>query len=661
MSVKSAKGRMKLLFMNYKSVLRKHGMAWVTESNAKVAIRQVISVVKPAQLKSRTEQDISFAHVKLKYDFKGFIKHAFKLSEAFEKIDSGPPKNNKPDKDNGSPNKDRKGNKAGQSSQSGGSSSKSTTKGKRELPFPCPLNSCQGKAPKDAMHWIDDCKDSTAAAKKEYEINSVAAKARDGPARSTISQASSASDAVSSSGRTAGRIQRPTIESDDGGDSPSCTMTLSAGIASVQAIGRCDDGSNISVASPTLAETSAIKGIGKIEAIEKVSVEVPLTKKGELPQEYNCSRAWFVPITVPHLNAGQLALKNIKFLVADYDVNCEDILIGRPVLHHLRVDTKTLLEDNIPALDGTDCSSIEQTVQTNGGKVSRIMMARLNHVENSHEDTPPKVSTVRPKVNYYAARAEEDPFPNPFLLDSIDSDQHDDIMAEVREAEKKAFDYGLPRDERPRLEKILSDHADIFRTSFSSGPPARLPLLKIELTADAKPVKVRLRNYSQAQRTFLDTFVSDLVQHGLAYPNPTSKWACAPLLVPKPGADFRFTSDLRPVNIFTIRHHYPMPNLDHELKKLSLSRFFDNFDMSHSYWQLMLALEYQELLSNITPDGIFSPTRVLHGTTNAVTHLQSLIAEIIPPDLAIHSMLARRHPHPRPHYRRPFQGYRNIL
>ena len=157
---------------------------------------------------------------------------------------------------------------------------------------------------------------------------------------------------------------------------------------------------------------------------------------------------------------------------------------------------------------------------------------------------------------------------------------------------------------------------DTFRTSFSAGPPAKLPPLKIELTPDAKPVKVRLRKYSQEQKEFMRELVNDLVAHGMAYANPTSKWACAPLLMPKPGARFRFTVDLQPVNIFTVRHNFPMPNLEHELSGLKDAMYFANFDMSHGYRQLLLALLSQECQSFITPDGIFTPTRVLHGTTN---------------------------------------------
>ena len=142
---------------------------------------------------------------------------------------------------------------------------------------------------------------------------------------------------------------------------------------------------------------------------------------------------------------------------------------------------------------------------------------------------------------------------------------------------------------------------------------------------------MRLRNYSQDQREFLSETVDKLVRHGMAYSNPTSPWACAPLLVPKPGpARYRFTVDLRPVNKYTVKHQYPMPNLEHELSQLSGSRYFATFDLSHGYWQLELEESSQALQSFITPDGIFSPTRVLHGTTNAVTHLQSCYAEVIP-------------------------------
>lgn len=103
-----------------------------------------------------------------------------------------------------------------------------------------------------------------------------------------------------------------------------------------------------------------------------------------------------------------------------------------------------------------------------------------------------------------------------------------------------------------------------------------------------------------------------------------SAWAAASLLVPKPGPEkFRFTVYLRPVNKFTIEHYFPMPNIGQELTLLVGSKYFASFDLSHGYWQLPLDKASVPLQSFITPEGIYSPTRVLHGTMNAVTHLQS--------------------------------------
>lgn len=127
---------------------------------------------------------------------------------------------------------------------------------------------------------------------------------------------------------------------------------------------------------------------------------------------------------------------------------------------------------------------------------------------------------------------------------------------------------------------------DIFRTSFSSGSHAKVPPLRIYLVPDAKPIKISLRSYSQDQNNFMDEFVTDLVQLGLSYANPSSQWACAPLLVPKPGSRYRFTVDLRPVNKFTVRHQCQMSNLEHELIELGKLNLFATFDLSHGYWQL---------------------------------------------------------------------------
>eukprot|EP00171_Calliarthron_tuberculosum_P022675 IDg22675t1 len=91
---------------------------------------------------------------------------------------------------------------------------------------------------------------------------------------------------------------------------------------------------------------------------------------------------------------------------------------------------------------------------------------------------------------------------------------------------------------------------------------------------------------------------------GIVYLNPTAKWALAPLLVPKPGpAAFRFTVDLRPVNKYTVKQAITAPPIEIELHKLA-----------NSY-------------------GVYTPTRVMHGTANATAHMHSALQAAIPEDL----------------------------
>lgn len=73
-------------------------------------------------------------------------------------------------------------------------------------------------------------------------------------------------------------------------------------------------------------------------------------------------------------------------------------------------------------------------------------------------------------------------------------------------------------------------------------------------------VRGKLRNYSEDQREFMKTLVAKLIANDCLYPNPTSAWASAPLILNKEGPPgSQFTVDLRPVNEFSVRHQYPVP------------------------------------------------------------------------------------------------------
>jgi hypothetical protein len=116
--------------------------------------------------------------------------------------------------------------------------------------------------------------------------------------------------------------------------------------------------------------------------------------------------------------------------------------------------------------------------------------------------------------------------------------------------------------------------------------------------------------------------IRELEELGLAYKNTGAEWASPPLILPRPGPDqYRMTVDLNVPNASTEPNTQPVPNLQDELHDLHGSEVFATLDFCQGYWQIPLHKDSQDCQSFITPDGVHTPTSVLHGTRNATQHL----------------------------------------
>ena len=143
---------------------------------------------------------------------------------------------------------------------------------------------------------------------------------------------------------------------------------------------------------------------------------------------------------------------------------------------------------------------------------------------------------------------------------------------------------GMEEEHVQELEALLMEFVDIFRTKLGADPPAKVPPMAITLKPDAKPVRVKLRRYSPPQAAFLRHKTDELLRLKLIRRNPTSQWACAPTMVPKPGPEqFRLTIDLRPVNNQTVPHNWPMPHVDTAIARLAPAKCYANIDLCHGY------------------------------------------------------------------------------
>jgi hypothetical protein len=165
-----------------------------------------------------------------------------------------------------------------------------------------------------------------------------------------------------------------------------------------------------------------------------------------------------------------------------------------------------------------------------------------------------------------------------------------------------------------------------LQLNLGADPPANVKPLVIKLRDGAEPVRMSARKYAPPQLKFMRDKIRKLEDLGLVHKNTKSECASPPLILAKPGPDqYRMAVDLRVPNAMTKPTAWPMPNLQDELHDLHGSEVFATLDFCQGYWQIPLQKDSQDCQSFVTPDGVYTPTRVLHGTRNATQHLQSVL------------------------------------
>ena len=273
-------------------------------------------------------------------------------------------------------------------------------------------------------------------------------------------------------------------------------------------------------------------------------------------------------------------------------------------------------------------------------KIGRILLARIGRSSGTapppepSSNLRPKLVENRPRSDYQSNRHATDPFPDPSLLYISDSSQADDVGNCIELMLQDALIHGFPKAHVPTLRKSIEDRRNVFRTTFSAGPPANVPPLSIRLKPEAVPTVVKLRRYAPSQLLFLRNLMHKLLECNYIYHNPTAQWGSAPQLVVKPGPyEWRFTGDLRSFNICTIPMHVPMPVVEQELEKALGENVFGEFNMNHSYCQFLFHQKDQETQTLVFPDNLVTQKRLLHGHVKSNTHLQNSFTHKLSDDL----------------------------
>ena len=225
-----------------------------------------------------------------------------------------------------------------------------------------------------------------------------------------------------------------------------------------------------------------------------------------------------------------------------------------------------------------------------------------------------------------------------------------EIQIEIDAMLRKAYKviHALGREERiTRLEyinrcyslcELIYSHEDVFRVKALPGDlPCTVPPYKPRLKEGVIPVSTHPPRLNPQKSVALKTILDRYVAAGWMFVNTNSSWSSRPHMVAKPTANppYRFTVDLRAVNSCLHPITWPMPRTVDDLDMFRGCRYFGMADFRDGYWNLLVAKESQEIFTIVTPFGNYTPTRLLHGVSDAVAwfqgHISQIFAELVDP------------------------------
>ena len=335
----------------------------------------------------------------------------------------------------------------------------------------------------------------------------------------------------------------------------------------------------------------------------KISPEIPFTASSTVKID--------IRICLP---CGPFRLRNVEFLITDQDMN--EVLLGRPLLKCIDFDLDKHLEKVRAKYDNLD--------------VSACLAASVNDGSVYEKGDPRKLFSLSTYKGLWYNQGDSDPIEQPPCVGAnIGNDSEEEIQAALSAVLKRAKKEGMSELGLSQANSLLSEYRGIMRIKLGADPPANVEPFRISLKAGATPFRSTQRRYAPPQRAFISSTIRSLAEAKAVYYNPQARWASPALAVPKPGSEnYRFTVDLRGPNRETIPIASAMPDLESMYASVAGSSVFAKVDMCHAYWQIPLHEDSRELMSIQTPIGVYTPTRILQGSTGAGNHFQSCTSQI---------------------------------
>lgn len=211
-------------------------------------------------------------------------------------------------------------------------------------------------------------------------------------------------------------------------------------------------------------------------------------------------------------------------------------------------------------------------------------------------------------------------------------------MNEKKTAIKEMVDSvnHLTDEQRKKLLSVLYKNIDRFSLRGENMERTDTVLHEID-TAEARPFKERLRNYSSSIQTTIDKEVKKMLDEGIIQPSH-SPYASNLLLVRKPdpssegGVKNRVCASFVQLNKQTVKDSYPLPLIQSIFDRIGASKWFTTMDLLNGFWQVMIKPEHRYKTAFITSRGLFEFVVMAFGLCNAPATFQRLMDTVIKPE-----------------------------
>ena len=187
----------------------------------------------------------------------------------------------------------------------------------------------------------------------------------------------------------------------------------------------------------------------------------------------------------------------------------------------------------------------------------------------------------------------------------------------------------VKKDWKELVPKVYHDFEHLFSEKASHRLPFHQPWdHKIELLPEA-PATLDCKIYplSPDEQKAQDEFLAEHLSKGYIRPS-NSPYAAASFFVGKKDGKRRYVQDYRPLNKVTRKNKYPLPLIKELINKFQEPHYFTLFDVRWGYNNIRIKEGDEWKAAFKTNRGLFEPTVMTFGMTNAPATFMSLMNHI---------------------------------